>query len=152
MSKPWGSHGSPVSHIVANLYIESFKHRAITSPVNPPRLWKRHVDDTFVILQQSQKEEFLQHINYVDPLINFTTEETRPDGFMPFLDTPLTPQNDGTLTTSVYRKPTHNDLYLKWDSHHNLACKIQCDYHLTHRVKAACPNSKLLERELKHLQ
>ena len=93
------------------LYMESFEHRAITSAVNPPRLWKKYVDDTFVILQQSHKEEFLQHINSVDPSSIFTTEETRPDGSIPFLDTLITPQKDGTLTTSVYRKPTQTDLY-----------------------------------------
>ena len=67
--------GSPVSPIVANLYMEYFEHRTLTLAVNPPRLWKRYVDDTFVILQQSQKEEFLQHINSVDSSIKFTTEE-----------------------------------------------------------------------------
>ena len=50
--------GSPVSPIVANLYMESFEHRAITSAVNPTRIWKRYVDYTFVMLQKSHKEEF----------------------------------------------------------------------------------------------
>ena len=70
---------------------------------------------------------------------------------MPFLDTLVTPQDDGTLTTSVYRKPTHTDLYLQWDSHHNLACKYSVINTLTHRAKAVCSNSKLLEEELKYL-
>ena len=84
--------GSPVNPKVANLYMESFEHRAITSPVNPPRLWKRSVDDIFVILQQSQKEEFFQHINS-GSFPQFTTEETRPDGSVPFLDIHKKPQN-----------------------------------------------------------
>ena len=95
--QPWGL----LCPIVANVYMESFEQRAITAAVNPPRLWKRYIDDTFVILQQSHKEEFLQHINSADPTIIFTTEETRPDGSMPFLYTLITPQQDGTLTTSV---------------------------------------------------
>ena len=144
--------GSPVSPVVANLYVEYFENRALTSAVNPSRLWKRYVDDTCVIIKQSQKEEFLQHINSVDPSIKFTTEELRQDGSMPFLDTLVTPQEDGTLTTSVYRKPTHTDLYLQWDSHHNLASKYSVINTLTHRVKAVCSNSELLETELKHLQ
>ena len=131
--------------------MESFEHRAITSAVNSCRLWKRYVDDTFLILQQSQKE-YLQHVNTVDPSVNFTTEETRPDGSMPLLDTLITPQKDGTLTTSVYRKPTHTDLYLQWDSNHNLVCKYSVINTLTHRAKAVCSNSKLLEGDLKHLQ
>ena len=57
---------SPESPILANLYMETFEHRAITSAVNVPGIWKRNVDDTFVIKQQSDREEFLQHINSVD--------------------------------------------------------------------------------------
>ena len=56
MSTPGAAKGSPVSPIVANLYMEAFEHGSLTSAVNPPRLWERYVDDTFVILQQSQKE------------------------------------------------------------------------------------------------
>ena len=84
---PTNTMGSPVSPVVANLYMENCEHRALTSAVNPPRLWKRYVDDTFVILQQSQKEEFMQHINSVDPSIKFTTKEPRQDCSLPFLDT-----------------------------------------------------------------
>ena len=88
----------------------------------------------------------------MDPSINFTTEETSHDCYMPFLDTLVTPQKERTLTTSVYRKPTHTDSYLQWDSHHNLACKYGVINTLTHREKSVSLNSKLLERELKHLQ
>ena len=70
------------------------------------------MDDTFVILKENKRDEFLQHINFVDPAIQFTTEEQRQDGSMPFLDILVTPQEDGTLTTRVYRKPTHTDQYL----------------------------------------
>ena len=84
--------GSPVSPVVANLYIESFEHRALTSAVNPLRLWKKYVDYALITLQKSQKEEFLQCINSVDSSIKFTTEEPRQDGSMPFLYTLVTPQ------------------------------------------------------------
>ena len=65
--------GSPVSPVLANIYMESFEDGALSSAVNPPRWWKRFVDDTFVILKNDHKEEFLQHINSVDPSIQFTT-------------------------------------------------------------------------------
>ena len=143
--------GSPVSPVVANLYREFFDERALTSAVNPPRWQKRYVDDTFVILKQSHREEFLQHINSVDPSIQFTTEEAKQDGSMPFLDTLVTPQEDGTLTTRVYRKSTYTDLYLQWDSHHNLACKYSVINTLTHRARAVCSSPTLLEEELRHI-
>ena len=119
--------------------MEYFEHRALMSAVNPPRLWKRYVDGTLVILQQSQKKEFLQHITSVDPSIKLTTEEPRQDGSMPFLDALATPQEDGTLTICVYRKPTHTDLCLQWDNHHNLACKYSVINTLTDRAKKCVP-------------
>ena len=61
------------------------------------------------------------------------------------------PSEDGTLTSKVYRKPTHTDQYLQWDSHHNLACKYSVINILTHRAKATCSNSQLLKEELHHL-
>ena len=67
------SMGTPVSPVVANLYMEFFDDRALPSAVNPSRWWKRYVDDTFIILKQSHREGFLQYINSVDPSIQFTT-------------------------------------------------------------------------------
>ena len=44
------------------------------------------------------------------PIVNIT-ENSRRDCSMPFLDILITPKEDGRLSTSVYRKPTHIDLY-----------------------------------------
>ena len=47
--------GSPVSPIVANIYMEAFENRAISTALHPTRMWKRYVDDTFVIHQSHKK-------------------------------------------------------------------------------------------------
>ena len=39
--------GSPLSPIVANLYMESFEVEALRSVPHPPYLWKRFVDEHF---------------------------------------------------------------------------------------------------------
>ena len=83
--------GSQVSPIVANIYMEALEDRAINTALHPPKIWKRYVDDAFVIQQESQKEEFFHHINQVDTSIKFTMEEAGPDGFIPFLDLLITP-------------------------------------------------------------
>ena len=101
----------------------------------PPSLWKRYVDDTFVILETKYKEEFFHHINTVDSHIKFTVENTREDGSIPFLDSLITPNQDGSLQTKVYRKPTHTNQYLKWDSHHAILNKYSVISSLLHRAK-----------------
>ena len=67
-------------------------------------MWKRFVDDTCVIIKEAHKQEFLEHINSIDPHIQFTSEDSKPDGSMPFLDMLITPTEDGRLNTTVYRK------------------------------------------------
>ena len=143
--------GSPISPIVANLYMEDFETKAISSAVHPPSTWKRFVDDTFVVIESSRKEEFLDHINNLDPHIQFTTEDAKTDGSLPFLGTLIHKQPDNPLSTSVYRKPTHTDLYLQWNSHHHLSAKYSVINTLRYRVSTVCSNHQLLEEEEKHL-
>ena len=143
--------GSPISPIVANLFMENFESRALQSSPNPPLLWKRFVDDTFVILKRAHKEEFLTHINSVDNNIQFTTEEPGPDGSLPFLDILISPDEEGRLKTSVYRKPTHTDQYLQWDSHHPISSKYSVVGTLFHRTKTISSNQNYLQQEEEHL-
>ena len=97
--------GSPISPIIANIFMEAFENRAITTALHPPRIWKRYVDDTFVLQHQAHQEEFLQHINTVDPSIQFTVEEAKEDGSIPFLDTISKPEEDGTFTIGCIENP-----------------------------------------------
>ena len=145
----WAAMGLSVSPIIANHYVEKFEHTPTTTVVNPPRIRKRYLNDTFVIQQQIHIELFLLHINSVDPSILFTVEDTRPYGSRPFLDTLVKPHEHGTLAKGVYRKPTHTDLYLKWDSQHNLACKYSVISTFAHRSKTVCSAASTAERRNK---
>ena len=44
--------GSPVSPIVANLYLENYEKNALHTSASFPRLWMRCVDDIFVIQRE----------------------------------------------------------------------------------------------------
>ena len=61
------------------------------------------MDDTFVTQKEIHKQDFLQHINSVDPAIQFTVEDNKGDGAIPFLDTIVKPEctrNPPTLTST----------------------------------------------------
>ena len=76
--------GSLLSLIISNLYMEAFEEKAINTSPTPPSLWRRFVDDTFAIIKKTQKESFISHINSIDEKIQFTMEDSRVDGSMPF--------------------------------------------------------------------
>ena len=73
------------------------------------------------------------------------------DDSMPFPDTLVIFQSQGTLETTVYRKPTHTDQYLQWYSHHTISAKYSVVSTLHHRARDACSNPQLLQREEEHL-
>ena len=106
---------------------------------------------TLVVMKKAHKEEFLTHLNSVDKNIQFTSEEPRPDGSIPFLDILVTSGEDGRLDTTVYRKPTHTDQYMHWDSHYTISSKYSVVGTLHHRAKTICFNKQLLEQEEEHL-
>ena len=105
------------------------------------------MDDTFFIHKEANKQGFLQHINSVDPAIRFTVEDNKEDGSIPFLDTIVKPEVDGTLSITVYRKPTHTDQYLQWESHHHLSAKFSVIQTLSHRASTVCSKPELLQQE-----
>ena len=144
--------GSPISPIVAYLYMEDFEMRAINTASQPPLMWKRSVDDTCVIIKAVQQQIFLNHINSMVKNIQFTAEEPRTDGSIPFLDILLTPGVDGSIATTVFRKPTHTDLYMQWDSHHAISSKNSVIGTLHYRANTICSSHKLLQQEEHHLK
>ena len=108
-----------LSPIVANLYLEHLEREAIWSAPLQPKLWHRYVDNAFAIWPQGQDElhRFHQHLNSQHPNIQFTMEE-ETDYKIAFLDVLVT-RNADRLATSVYRKPTHTDRYIPFNSHHH---------------------------------
>ena len=143
--------GSPMSPLVANVFMEDLEVQAIRTSPTPPTLWKRFVDDTFTIIKKNNRDSFLQHLNSVPPNIKFTCEEVREDGSMPFLNILITPEEDGSLKTSVFRKTPHTDLYLQWDSHHTIPSNYSVGCTLYHRATTVFSNPQLLQEEEEHL-
>ena len=143
--------GSPVSVVVANLVMENIEDRALSSFHTPPRFWRRYIDDTCTVLPQGLVTSFHEHLNSIDKNIQFTVEK-ESSGQMPFLDVLLMREEDGTVSTSVYRKPTHTDQYLAFESHHPMAHKRAVVRTLMHRAEALCSSGVSRAQEEKRLQ
>ena len=143
--------GSPVSPVVANIYMEYVEEAAIATSPSPVRFWRRYVDDTFCFLQESSVELVLNHLNSISPSINFTVEQEK-DNILPFLDALVSRNEDGTLKVSVFRKQTHTDRYLPYESHHPFHVKrgvVRC---LVKRAEEISSDDGVLKQEMKHLR
>ena len=104
--------GSSIHPIASNLSMENVEFKALSTLPYTLSLWKRCVDDTFVVIKTVHKIGLLEHVNSIDQCIQFTEETTRADGSMTFLETLVIPQPDGSLETTVHRKPNYTDQYI----------------------------------------
>ena len=144
--------GSPLSPVMANLFMEEFEKKALATSTLKPAFWFRYVDDTLSSWAHGLENlhRFLEHINSLHPSIKFTLEMQKEDKTIPFLDVLSVIQEDGSLGHKVYRKPTHTDRNLPNSFHHpsikNSVCKT-----LINRAKTICEVDNI-ERELEHLR
>ena len=77
--------GSPVSPVIANIYMEYFYSLAIPSSPTLIKWWFRYVDDVHSATRKDHVNQLQEHLNSIHPHIKFTTELPGTDG-LPFLD------------------------------------------------------------------
>ena len=112
--------------------------------------WLRYVDDVLTIVKKGTHDSLLNYLNSIDPNIKFTIEHPNQQGAIPFLDTFPRPSGN-KIITSVYRKPTHMDRYLDFNSNHPKSAKCAVVRALTDRAKNVCSSPELLAEEMDHL-
>ena len=66
--------------------------------------------------------------------------------------TKVTPGLNNTLSTTVYRKPTHTSQYLHWNSSHFITAKHSVYNTLAHRAKVFFSDQHSLHQELEHIR
>ena len=98
--------GSPLSPIIANVIMEEIEQTALSTYLNPPSLWLRYVDNVYAIMEKTEVQPFHDYLNTISTSIKFT-KELEKSGQLAFLDVSVQQMEDGSLATSVYRKPTH---------------------------------------------
>ena len=122
--------GSGISPGACNAYMESFECKALEScpPPLKPSVWLRYVDDVVEAINKNQVQDFTSHINNINPSIQFTVElqTTNSQGttHLPVLDVDIERKTDGSSKFKIYRKSTHTDQYLNFNSHHPLNQKL----------------------------
>ena len=100
--------GSPVSAVIANLVMEDIEHRALTTALVSPSFWKRFVDDVISAVSQDEIVVLLQHLNSIEPSIQFTVER-ETDGKLPFLDILKENNYPKSFLYDCLRRPTLTD-------------------------------------------
>ena len=108
-----------------------------------------YVDDVHSATRKDHINKIQRHLNSIDPCIKFTTELPETDG-LPFLDA-LTKPNPNSIESSMYRKPTHTDRYLDYNSNHPISAKLSVIHTLIHRAKQVCSTPEVLVKEIDHL-
>ena len=114
--------GSPLSPVLAQLFMENLEAGPIRDIIGPHVKWFRYVDDTLVVLNRRQTlDTLLVKLNGIHPKISFTMEE-EVDGKIPFLDT-MIHREKTEVKLSVYRKLTNKDDYIHYFSGHDIKTK-----------------------------
>ena len=133
------------------LFMECFEEVAIrTSPVKPS-FWGRYVDDSLTVLKKNQIDDFTNHLNSINPAIQFTIEREQ-DGKLAMLDTLLHRKPDGSIKVTIYQKPTHTNQYLDFKSHHPLQHKLSVVRTLMHRAETCVTEDADKETEIGNIK
>ena len=120
--------GTSMAVNFANLFMAKFEedllHTYKTKYNMEPVIWLRFIDDVFFIWNQSEEslQHFLEHCNNfaseqsMSSTIKFTYSYSRKS--VNFLDTTISLASNGTLSTTLYSKPTAAHNYLHNRSYH----------------------------------
>ena len=143
--------GSSLSPVIANMVMEDLEQQALSTFHNPPSIWVRYVDDVYAIVKTDNVDAFHKHLNTINSSIQFTLE-METSGSIAFLDVLLTRELDGSLSTSIFRKPTHTGRYLPFNSHHPFSQKVSIAGTLYSRAEKIINNESNRKSELSKIK
>ena len=148
--------GSPVSAVIAELVMGYVEAKALsTFPGVSPRWWKRYVDDSNYCIKSNDLENFHRHLNSINQHIQFTIERVDLEDGKPtisFLDTSSAILPNGNIEVQVFRKATHTNKYLAYESHQSAQHKRSVINTLMHRANTIPSNHTLKMDEMKRVQ
>ena len=143
--------GSPLGPVLANAFMVHLEETIVPQLGDKMKTWRRYVDDTFTVVEKGTIDEIISVLNNFHPNIKFTHEMEHQQQIA-FLDVLLKKQQDGTLQTSVYRKPTNNSIYIHWQSYAPKQWKIGTLSGIVRRAHEICSTEELLREEIRHIK
>ena len=116
-AKDSGPFGLSLMVVIAEIWMDFTLKEAIKiaelRSVTIPHSLVVYMDDSFGILRQNDTNtahvDFASCLSAVDPRLKFT-HEIEENKKLPFLDVLLTHNDDGSLSSTVYRKPSNTGL------------------------------------------
>ncbi|XP_069483099.1 uncharacterized protein [Ambystoma mexicanum] len=136
------SMGSTFAPDIVNLYLDNLENLFIYNDNNKYRNhlagWVRYIDDILTIWRGSIAElhDFHTWLNSVDTCIHFTMHYDTNN--LAFLDLNILRTGDGTITTTLYRKPTIKNTLLNFSSFHPQALKENLPFGQFLRIRRNC--------------
>ena len=116
--------GRCLSPVLSNIFMEYFEQFLLPSIVDFNIVWYRYVDDVFAVLPGDiDIGRFLSQLNNLSPTINFKVENEFNNA-LNFLDVTIHRDSNNSPRFSIYRKPTHSNLYIHSFSNHANSVKL----------------------------
>lgn len=114
--------GSPMIPPYANIFMYQLEKNAVYTYKDSGKLllYKRFIDDVFIITKDSDVAELQNELNSLHPAIKLTWSPLAK--YCNFLDVNVSIKN-GKLHTSVYQKQLNTYAYLPFHSYHTIAQK-----------------------------
>ena len=142
--------GSPASVVIAEIVMQKIEEQIMPLIQNFSLFWYRYVDDVITCMDKDEIQNALSAINSINSNIQFTIEMEQ-NACLNFLDLKINGDAMGNLSFGVYRKPTHTDRYLNYNSSHPLEHKNSVIRSLIHRADKLCDNDTKKD-EFKHIK
>ena len=143
--------GSKLSPIISNIFLSILEAKFIDENINNNNIlgYKRYVDDVFLVVKKSEKNNILRKINNLHKGVNFTINELTNNNLV-YLNTSIFIKN-GQFEFKNYRKPTASNVVTNFKkSEISLKYKISALVGSIYRANDTCSNEEDLNLTLKN--
>ena len=98
---------------LAEIRVADVENTALTTYKDPPNTYRHFVDDGIGDFRdKSHADGFLNYLNSLTDDLQYTIEYPSHDGYLPYMNILI----HADKSTSVYRKPTHTNIYVRYNS------------------------------------